>query len=144
MDKHDDWGGLRFNNTEKHESWKRKLLTHSMNEVLVMDDIDQQNGGVSHDYQVCLIIKEDDQGVIRGGARICFQRGPRKELGSERGVQEDDLLAIIQDRLECFQAGAYASAYNQRALEAVREARNALQERAADRAKRGVLGINQK
>jgi hypothetical protein len=63
-------------------------------------------GNASHDYQV--------RDAKTGGVLLTlhFQKGPIGESGIN-GVQHADLLRIIEDRLDGFQSGAYASATNE-------------------------------
>jgi hypothetical protein len=68
--------------------------------------------------------------------------GPRGEAGSKPGVFDDDLLAIVQDRLECFQSGPYACDENAVALGYIKAAREAQELRIARRMASGVLGTN--
>jgi hypothetical protein len=53
-------------------------------------------------------------------------------------------LAIVEDRLACFQAGAFACKENAEAITAVQAARKALGARVAARIAKGVLGANEK
>lgn len=100
-------------------------------------DIDAQNGGgASHRY----IATIDDMEV----ARIQFQHGPRDEPGSVPGILDSVLLAIIEDRMACFQAGPFADRLNAIVATHVQTARLFLKERADQRARRGVLGKNVK
>lgn len=73
--------------------------------------------------------------------RLQFQNGPIQERGVN-GVQQEHLLAIVADRLQSFQAGPFANAYNQEALEHVLAALDALHRRTRDRLARGVEGFN--
>ena len=57
---------------------------------------------------------------------------------------DDDLLAIVEDRMVSFQAGPFACQENADALSAIRTARYALGIRIARRISKGVLGLNQK
>lgn len=104
--------------------------------VAALDDRDPKAGNAFHEY-----------GIQWGGpkevTRIQFQHGPRGVQGSVPGVFDDDLLAIIQDRLEGFQSGPFACEENQEALVAVRAAREALGKRVARRIAQGVLGANE-
>lgn len=113
----------------------RALPNLAPTNVAALDDKDPNGGGASHVY-----------GIQYGGpdavCTIGFQHGPRGVEGSTAGVFDDDLLAIIEDRMACFQAGPYACEQNLVALGAIREAREALGERVADRMKRAVLGVN--
>ena len=75
---------------------------------------------------------------------IQFQKGPRNEEGSVAGVVEGDLLEIVRHRLQCFQAGPYATRENACALTHIEEALMWIAKRADDRAERGVLGTMNK
>lgn len=115
----------------------KTLPTNSPVSVAALDARDPNAGGASHTY-----------GIQYGGpeavCRIQFQHGPRGVADSTPGVFDDDLLAIIEDRLACFQAGPFACDENQQALEYVRAAREVLGLRVARRISRGVLGVNAK
>jgi hypothetical protein len=74
-------------------------------------------------------------------ANILFQKGPIQEVGAN-GCSNEDLLAIVADRLECFQRGKFACSHNARALSSIRGALLHLNKRTADRKKRGVEGKN--
>lgn len=103
--------------------------------VACLDDADPNAGGACHRY-----------GIQYGGpSDVCvvqFQHGARGVEGSVPGVFDDDLLAIVQHRLEHFQRGPFASPHNASALEAVVAARRSFGARVADRIARGVLGAN--
>lgn len=72
-------------------------------------------------------------------ANVSFQNGPIQENGVN-GVQNEDLLAIVIDRLEGFQAGNYACRENALALTKIQEALLWLEKRTADRVARNVEG----
>lgn len=74
--------------------------------------------------------------------RIQFQHGARGLPDSTPGVFDDDLLAIVEDRLVGFQSGPFACVENAEALMAVQAARKALGTRVARRIAQGVLGAN--
>lgn len=114
----------------------KSLATHTPNNVAALDEHDTNAGGASHLYGLQL----PDQSVIK----IQFQHGPRGESQSTLGLMEDDLLAILQDRLESFQAGPFACEQNDLALNYIKAARIFLAARVAERMKRGVLGALQK
>ena len=113
----------------------RTLPNNAPTNVAAVDDRDPNAGNASHAY-----------GIQFGGpsmvCKIQFQHEPRGVEGSKPGVFDDDLLAIIEDRLDGFQAGPFACAENQVALDAVRAARSALGLRVARRIAAGVLGEN--
>ena len=85
-----------------------------------------------------------ESGAIKGVmCAVSFQNGPIKEFGVN-GITQEVLLAIVIDRLRSFQAGQFASVYNQSALESCENALKQLQHRTRERIKRGVEGTNEK
>lgn len=105
--------------------------------VAALDEKDPKAGGASHRYAVQF-------GGPGETVLIQFQHGPRGVEGSTPGVFEDALLAILEDRLACFQEGPFACRENDNALSAVRQARASLGERVAARMAKNVLGLNEK
>ena len=93
-------------------------------------------GGASHLYS---IIVNTDAGATVDHVR--FQKGPIAEDGVN-GLTQETLLAIVEDRLKCFQAGPYACRENAVALTKVQEAMMWLNKRTADRVDRGVEGTS--
>jgi hypothetical protein len=114
----------------------RAIPNNSPSNVAALDERDPKAGNGSHTY-----------GIQYGGpkevCRIPFQHGPRAVEGSTSGIFDDDLLAIVQDRLEGFQTGPYACDENQQAINAVKSAREALGLRVARRIAQGVLGAKE-
>jgi len=111
---------------------------HGLNELLkvIADDLDPMAGAASHRYTVTI-----------GGemvADIQFQQGPRESPASKPGCTEAVLLAILADRMRCFNAGPYGCRENALVLTKVEEALHWTRHRADERAKRGVLGKNEK
>lgn len=115
----------------------RTLPNMAPTSVAALDERDPNAGGASHTY-----------GIQYGGpdavCMIQFQHGPRGVEGSTAGVFDDDLLAIVEDRMAAFQAGPFACPENAAALAAIRDARQALGLRVARRISKGVLGVNAK
>ena len=74
---------------------------------------------------------------------IKFQFGPIQENGVN-GIQNEDLLGIVIDRLIGFQTGDYECQENEVALHACIDACAALQLRTAKRKSRGVEGKSEK
>ena len=101
----------------------------------------------------CTVMAVDEPGaggachkyiVIRGCHTACtvkFQEGTIEEFGIN-GCTQEDLLAIVIDRLECFQAGDYACIENQKALDAAQCSLEWLNRRTALREARGAEGTN--
>lgn len=73
------------------------------------------------------------------GLDVYFQNGPIAEVGVN-SVTHEALLAIVIDRLRCFQAGQFACPENADALTHATEALEALKSRARNRMARGVDG----
>ena len=114
----------------------KSIPTNSPASVAAIDMPDPQAGNACHHY-----------GIQFGGpsdvCHIQFQHGPRGLASSVPGVFDDDLLAIVENRLEGFQSGPFACQENADALTAVRAARDALSLRVARRIAKGVLGANE-
>lgn len=72
---------------------------------------------------------------------ISFQNGPIKENGVN-GCQNEDLIAIIIDRLEGFQNTEFKCRENAIAITKLEEALMWLEKRTANRIARGVEGTN--
>jgi hypothetical protein len=103
---------------------------------LIIEVLDEPGqGGANHLY------------AIRNGldflCSVRFQNGPIKEFGVN-GITQEALLAIVIDRLRCFQAGPFAGEHNAIALEKCEDALNHLQARTRDRIARGVEGTSTK
>lgn len=115
----------------------RSIPTNSPTSVAALDEKDPSAGGARHLYGI-------QYGGPQDACRIQFQHGPRGVDGSTAGVFDDDLLAIVQCRLEDFQGGPFACQENADALAAVVAARDALSLRVARRVAKGILGLNEK
>lgn len=93
-------------------------------------------GGACHLYGMHVKATGDIQ-------RIQFQKGPLQEAGPN-GIFMEDLLVIVKDRLEGFQAGSFACTENQNALDHVNSALQAMAARTAKRKAAGTEGTSQK
>lgn len=138
-----------MNNTEGAPI--RRLNDHKVNglnehlDIVVLDA--PGNGGAHHDYEIHLIA-DPDPGTPKITAekwsvRIQFQDGPIQEAGVN-GISGEALLAVVIDRLRCFQAGPFACRENALALTKLEESLMWLQKRTRDRMARGVEGTSQK
>ena len=114
--------------------------TKRFTRILVLDELDQ--GGARHSYQVRDNRPADDHQGALPFAEIRFQNGPVKEHGVN-GCHQEDLLAIVIDRLQSFQAGPFACRENVLALTKIEEALHWLNHRTADRQNQGVEGTSQ-
>jgi hypothetical protein len=79
--------------------------------------------------------------TIGGDVRFMlnFQEGSVTEVGAN-GLTNEALIAVVIDRLECFQRGAYKCRENALAITKLEEAMHWLGHRSADRERCGVEG----
>ena len=75
---------------------------------------------------------------------IVFQKGPRDVPDSIPGTLDGAIMAILIHRQKCFLEGPFASAQGAAILHHLQKALDLTIERAQERAKRGVLGKNEK
>ncbi len=85
----------------------------------------------------------EEPGDLQLESILLFQNGPIGEVGVN-GVTHETLLAVLIDRMRCFQAGPYACRENAIALTHLEEALMWLQRRTVARIKRGVEGTHEK
>lgn len=120
----------------------RQLTDHKVNpanDTLSIEVLDEPgSGGAHHEYAVSGFTKGDLEGEA---VLVAFQNGPIAEAGVN-GLTHEVLLAIVADRLRCFQAGPFASRYNALALTKIEEAQNWLNRRTLERMSRGVEGTH--
>lgn len=91
-------------------------------------------GNASHTY----LLK-----VGMGARLIAFQNGAIDEVGDVNGISNEQLLAVLIDRIRGFQSGPYACESNQVALVHLEGAMKAFHDRTKDRSVRGVEGKHQ-
>ena len=122
-----------------------KLVTiqkrEKLNEVYAADE--KGDGGANHEYHI-VINDGKEKEFANDVVVIQFQNGARKELDSIHGVIDTDLLEIVRHRMQCFQAGPFATDYNAKALEHIELALMYMNRRVEDRIERNVLGTNNK
>lgn len=106
--------------------------SHKYTDVFSTDYI-----GPGNAHHVYVIKKKEGEQMLA----VFFQNGPIKEAGVN-GVMDENLIAIVIDRLEGFQSGRYACEENQQALNHLESALNALQDRTRKREARGVEGTH--
>lgn len=131
----------------------RTIESHKVNpanDVIQIEVTDAPGaGGANHRYELTGFDTSknpsatDQHGYKSSYSReiILFQNGPIAEVGVN-GVTQEVLIAICIDRLECFQAGPYASPDNQTALYHLQKAQEALLNRTRARMSRGVEGTH--
>lgn len=111
----------------------------NLNGVMTLDK--QGNGGAYHQY---LIYNLEENSPVTVRQEINFQNGARKLEDSIHGILDTDLLEIVRHRLQCFQAGEFATRENAIALTHIEEALLWMNKRVEDRIERNVLGTNEK
>lgn len=133
----------------------RELNGHKINpanDVLKIEVLDAPGaGGAHHRYDITGFDTTGNPSAVSNdgySSHFCrtillFQNGPIAAAGVN-GLTHEALLAILIDRLESFQKGPYANPYNQRALEHLVGAQEALLSRTRERMTRGVEGTHQK
>ena len=121
----------------------RQLTSHKvngLNDALVIEVRDEPGQGNAH-HKYCTTY------FVPGGDAeeqyINFQNGPIAEVGVN-GTSNEALLAIVEDRLKCFQSGPYSCRENSLALTKIQEAMHWLHHRTRDRNARGVEGTSEK
>lgn len=123
----------------------REITSHKvngLNEALKIEATDEPGaGGANHEYAILLPPEAAPRDCEHdgNGFHIAFQNGPIAEAGVN-GVSNEALLAIVEDRLACFERGPYACNENQMALKSVRNAMDWLHFRTRNRTDRGVEG----
>jgi len=115
---------------------------HSENPNTRIQVIDEPGaGGANHAYIVRDSRPADNFQVTIAFAEIKFQKGPIQEAGVN-GCHQEDLLAIVIDRLRSFQQGPFPCRENALALTKCEEAMHWLNHRTTDRSQRNVERTN--
>lgn len=107
------------------------------NNVRVFCTGDPGKGGASSEY----VIRKKGHGKRPGRSllRVKFQEGSVLETGVS-GVTNEDLIAIVVDRLQAYQAGPFPCQENANALRSLLEANHWLDRRTSSRIMRNVEG----
>lgn len=115
-----------------------EIGTRKYTTVKAMDE--KGPGNANHKYHIEW--DPENNGYIATQS-IIFQNGPIKEAGVN-GVTNEDLIAIVIDRMRGFQSGDYACRDNAIALTKLEEALMWLRNRTNEREARGVEGTHEK
>ena len=110
---------------------KLEIGTEKYTVVYAVDNIEFNS---TYEYQVKT--KDDDELI-----QINFQKGPITECGVN-GVMNEDLIAMVIDRLQGFQTSPFSCRENALAITKLEEALHWLRHRTIAREKRGVEGTN--
>jgi hypothetical protein len=94
-------------------------------------------GGACHNYRIERCVDEFTNAPVF--AEISFQNGAILESGIN-GCHNEDLIAVLLDRLNGFQSGEFKCWQNELAIMKLREALHWLNNRTAERQARGVEG----
>ncbi len=116
-----------------------KIGTRKYTEVVAVDEKGQ--GNANCEYKIIRPGGEVATTHIFG--TVSFQNGPIKEAGVN-GVMNEDLIAIVIDRMRGFQSGDFACRDNALALTKLEEALMWLRNRTNEREARGVEGTYEK
>ena len=125
----------------------RELTDHKVNpandKLIVMVADEPGSGGAHHRYEITGFTgaNPSDFNGQHAMDTIIFQNGPINDSGIN-GLTHEVLLAIVADRLRCFQKGPFATKANACALTHIEEAMHWLQQRTLDRMRRGVEGTH--
>lgn len=130
--------GNQMNETAVGECVPRVLNIGSKKYTYVEAADERGAGNANHFYNVYGKEEGKPHAVL---GQIKFQNGPIKEAGVN-GVMNEDLIAIVIDRMQGFQAGQYSCRENAIALTKLEEALMWLRKRTQDREDRGVEGTS--
>lgn len=115
-----------------------EIGSHRFTEVTVLDE--PGAGGACHKYLIGRV--EPEEGCDSTAfSTINFQNGPINENGVN-GCHQEDLLAIVIDRLKSFQSGSFSCRENALAITKIEEAMHWLNHRTKERQDRGVEGTS--
>lgn len=114
--------------------------TREHTKVVTVDE--RGPGNANHVYEIGPAKQVDPGTDADFRQRIEFQNGPVKESGVN-GIHNEDLIAIVIDRLDGFQSGEYACEANQGAKLSLEMAMTFLCGRTNARKARGVEGTSQ-
>lgn len=108
---------------------------------ITADAKDEKNGNASHLY--CIQRQRRSAGAkpndMANACVISFQRGPLGE-NVPNGISNESLIAIVIDRLECFNDGPFRCRENSLAITALEEALHWMHHRTMKRQSLGLEG----
>jgi hypothetical protein len=100
---------------------------------------DEKKFNANHVYRVCPVGGDQNPPLTE----VTFQKGAIKEYGVN-GAMNEDLIAMVIDRLQSFQESEFNCRENAIAITKLEEALLWLRKRTVDRERRGVEGTNVK
>jgi len=105
--------------------------------------IDEPEFSANHEYLIEGKLVDEKDCPTCVFAKISFQKGPIKESG-ENGCHNEDLIAIVIDRLQSLNQGDFKCRENSVAITKLEESLMWLNKRTQDRLDRGVEGTHNK
>jgi len=117
---------------------KHDLLTNKYTEVWVEDEF---TNNAPHHFEVRATNGYDRDGNQDVLANVYFQEGPINEVGVN-GVMNEDLIAMVINRLEHFNQSDFRCRENSMAITKLEEALLWLRKRTMGREQRGVEGTH--
>jgi len=102
--------------------------------------VDEPEFGANHHYKIVIKGKEEGEPSVIG-SEVRFQKGPVKVHG-RNGIHNEDLIAIVIDRLQGLNSGDFKCRQNSLAITKLEEAMMWLNNRTAERRSRGVEGTS--
>lgn len=125
----------------------RKITDHKVNglndALQIIAHMPNTAGGAPHRYDI--IARTEiipNIGPRPVGVNLVFQSQPVNGPEDINGISNEALLAVVADRLRCFQEGPFKCRENAVALTKIEEAMMWLHKRTRDRMARGVEGTH--
>ena len=122
---------------------KRELNTGTKKYTKVVAIDERGTGNANHVYVIEQVMEEGSDQSDKSLGTVKFQNGPIKENGVN-GIHNEDLIVIVIDRLQGFQAGEYNCHANGEAIKYLEDALISLRKRTEERRLRGVEGTSTK
>lgn len=120
------------------EKFNKKLNNIYMDKNTLIKVLDEKEYNAYHIFE---IHKRNDDNKVLYKENIKFQKGPVKENGIN-GIQNEDLIYIILNRLRDLNSGKYQCDENYKAIELLEKAVDILNLRTIKRQKRNVEGTS--
>jgi hypothetical protein len=121
----------------------RKITDHKingLNQAIEIEARELSSGGAPTHYRIFIPDSCELKGYVTVHTALTFQSKPIVTPEDYNGITGEALLAVLIDRMRCFQSGPFACRENEKALEHLEEALMWLQKRTRDRMARGVEG----
>ena len=117
---------------------KSRVLNIGSKKYTKVEATDEKAYNANHFFLVTTTDQTKPTEIV---GQVQFQKGPIKEVGVN-GVMNEDLIAMVIDRLQSFQESEYKCRENAVAITKLEEALMWLRKRTQDREDRGVEGTH--